>query len=476
MNTQTSRTSAENKRRTVLKDNSWIRRNTEQEEAVDDDPNFGRVVLGQVKPAEVDSQSVEPDQTARNSGTSVSSLNKRFSGSQELLSKSGTNTSSTVSVKSAVTVPPSPTKPPVPAKKPALNISPNAQSSFTAKVFSANSSSKTLSPVKPSFGEKFPDVTAASQTTNGISSSSSSSSASSATSTVKSSAVTTPVNQTVNSQSRTSATNTKTSVLEDWTPAKPADKPTVTLKTSDVSYSPTRSSPSAVTVNTRYSYRSDSAPLDELSDSLLSGSLYSQPVRSQSESFSPRVSTSSSSSVQTSVTNTKTSVLEDWTPAKPADKPTVTLKTSDVSYSPTRSSPSAVTVNTRYSYRSDSAPLDELSDSLLSGSLYSQPVRSQTQTRSVYSEFPADSASLHSLESSRPMSSRDLCSVCGKAMAGGERMILEELKINSHTSCFRCAVCRCDLGSLEAGKSLWVYRERVNCSSCYSKVRGQWYI
>nr|XP_021333014.1 sciellin-like [Danio rerio] len=298
-------------------------------------------------------------------------------------------------------------------------------------------------------------------------------------SSVKSSVVTTPVNQTVNTQSRTSITNTKTSVLEDWTPAKPADKPSVSLKTSDVSYSPTRSSPSAVTVNTRYSYRSDSAPLDELSDSLLSGSVYSQPVRSQSESVSvsPRVSTSSSSSAQTSITNTKSSVLEDWTPAKPADKPSVSLKTSDVSYSPTRSSPSAVTVNTRYSYRSDSAPLDELSDSLLSGSVYSQPVRSQTQTRSVYSEFPADSASLSSsLESSRPMSSRDLCSVCGKAMAGGERMILEELKINSHTSCFRCAVCRCDLGSLEAGKSLWVYRERVNCSNCYSKVRGQWYI
>ncbi|XP_073810955.1 uncharacterized protein isoform X2 [Danio rerio] len=399
MNTQTSRTSAENKRRTVLKDNSWIRRNTEQEEAVDDDPNFGRVVLGQVKPAEVDSQSVSADQTAGNSGTSFCSLSKRFSGSQELLSKGGTNTSST---KSAVTVPPSPTKPPVPAKKPALNMSPNAQSSFTAKVFSANSNSKTLSPVKSSFGEKFPEVTAASPSTNGISSSSSSSALSAtSTSSVKSSAVTTPVNQTVNTQS----SSVKSSVV---------------------------TTPVNQTVNTQS---------------------------------------------RTSITNTKTSVLEDWTPAKPADKPSVSLKTSDVSYSPTRSSPSAVTVNTRYSYRSDSAPLDELSDSLLSGSVYSQPVRSQTQTRSVYSEFPADSASLSSsLESSRPMSSRDLCSVCGKAMAGGERMILEELKINSHTSCFRCAVCRCDLGSLEAGKSLWVYRERVNCSNCYSKVRGQWYI
>ncbi|XP_067314311.1 sciellin [Pseudorasbora parva] len=139
-------------------------------------------------------------------------------------------------------------------------------------------------------------------------------------------------------------------------------------------------------------------------------------------------------------------------------------------------------LNTRYSSQMHSAPLDDLADSLmptLSGSV--QSVRSQTQVRSVYSETPPSSATLRSPlqtpeSSSRPVSVRDVCTVCGNAIAGAERMILEELKIISHTSCFRCAVCRCDLGGLEAGKSLWVHRERVNCSNCFSKIRGQWYI
>ncbi|KTG47102.1 hypothetical protein cypCar_00036176, partial [Cyprinus carpio] len=95
-------------------------------------------------------------------------------------------------------------------------------------------------------------------------------------------------------------------------------------------------------------------------------------------------------------------------------------------------------------------------------------------------EIPASSPTLRSplqtLESSRTVSSRDVCTVCGKPIAGSERMILEDLRIISHTSCFRCSVCRCDLGGLEAGKSLWVYRERVNCANCFSKIRGQWYI
>ncbi|KAF4112679.1 hypothetical protein G5714_007474 [Onychostoma macrolepis] len=189
------------------------------------------------------------------------------------------------------------------------------------------------------------------------------------------------------------------------------------------------------------------------------------------------------------------------------------LKLSDFSYSSTRSpsSPSSVTQSTRYSYQTPSAPLDDLADTLLptrSGSVQSQPVRSQTQVKTVYSETPAASPPLRSplqtlessrtqvktvysetpaaspplrsplqtLESSRTVSSRDVCTVCGKPIAGSERMILDDLKIISHTSCFRCAVCRCDLGGLEAGKSLWVYRERVNCTNCFSKIRGQWYI
>ncbi|XDV35142.1 hypothetical protein PO909_005144 [Leuciscus waleckii] len=386
-------------RRTVLQDNSWIRRKAEEDEPIDDDPNFGKVVLSQKKPVDdVSSKSVEAEKTPVNSGTTFSK------------SPASVNTSI-----SAIVPPPTPApKPPVPAKNPVLKT-PNT-SSFNARVFSgANSSSKTLSPVKPSFGEKFPELTA-SQTTNGA---------------VKSSSVSSPV---------------KTST------------------------------------------RSESVSVSTLKSST--------PLQSQSESVS--VSTLKSSTPpksQTTVTNTKTSsALDESLSSRPAEKHSA------------RYSPSAVTLNTHSSSQTASAPLDDLADSLLSGRVQSQPVRSQTtvtntktssaldeslssrpaekhsartQVRTVHTEIPASSPTLRSplqtLQSSR-VSSRDTCTVCGKPIAGDGRMILEELNIISHTSCFRCAVCRCDLGGLEAGKSLWVLRERVHCSNCFSNIRGQWYI
>ncbi|XP_042610054.1 mucin-5AC isoform X6 [Cyprinus carpio] len=414
MSTQTKTDSG--KKRTVLKDNSWIRRNAEEDEPVDYDPNPGKVVLGQRKSGEnVDSKPLEDDQTSANSGTSVNSLTKRFGGSQELLNKS-----SSVNTKSGAASITSPSKPPLPVKNPALKT-PNS-SSFTARVFSgANTSTKPSSPVKRTFGEKLPEVTA-SQNTNRIDKSSSSNGV----------APSTPPSRSVTVSSSPAPAATSPSVKS------PVIQPAV-----------------------------------------------KSPSRSESVSVSSLRSTSSTPSTQTVITNTKTSssMLEE-TP-KPAEKPSVDLKLSDISYSSTRSpsSPTAVTLNTRYSYQTPSAPLDDLADTLLptrSGSIQSQPVRSQTQVKTVYTEIPASSPTLRSplqtLESSRTVSSRDVCTVCGKPIAGSERMILEDLRIISHTSCFRCSVCRCDLGGLEAGKSLWVYRERVNCANCFSKIRGQWYI
>ncbi|XP_067230289.1 uncharacterized protein [Chanodichthys erythropterus] len=391
-------TQSKSGRRTVLKDNSWIRRNAEEDEPIDHDPNFGKVVLSQQRSVDdVSSKPVEAEKPPVNSGTSISSLSK---------------STTTTNTKSAATVPPSPSKPPVPAKNPVLKT-PNT-SSFTARVFSgANTSSKTLSPVKPSFGEKFPEVTA-SQTSNG--------------------------------QDKSSSDGPSASVT-----VSPAAAPSITAPSTGVKSS-------AVTTPVK------------------------SPSRSESVSVSTLVSTSSTPSAQTTVTNTKTSswTLDETPATRPAETPSASPKLSDVSYSP-----SAVTVNSRYTYQTPSAPLDDLADTLLpslSGGVQSQPVRSQTQVKTVYTESPAASPTLRSplqttLESSsRSISSRDVCTVCGKPIAGAERMILEELKIISHTSCFRCALCHCGLGGLEAGMSLWVHRERINCSNCFSKIRGQWYI
>ncbi|KAL1272200.1 hypothetical protein QQF64_028062 [Cirrhinus molitorella] len=451
MSTQNkSGVNVDGRKRTVLKDNSWIRRNQEEDEPVDYDPNPGKVVLSQRKSLDnVDSKPVEADQSPANSGTSVSSLTKRYGSSQEQLNKSS---SSSANTKSGAVAPSSSSKPPVPAKNPTLKT-PNS-SSFTARVFSgANTSSKPVSPVKRTFGEKLPEVTA-SQNTNGHNKTSSngappstppppapipSSPAPSATSTsVKSPAVTTPVIQpavksptrsesvsvsTLVSTSSTSSThtvitNTKTSFSTLEETPKPVEKPSVDLKLSDASYSSSRS-PSAVTVNTRYSYHTPSAPLDDLADDLLPtriGSVQSQPVRSETQvktvysEFRP--SSPTLQSLESSRTQVKT-VYSEFPPSSPTQSSRTQVKT-----------------------------------------VYSEfPPSSPTQSsRTVYSEIPTSSQTLRSplqtLESSRTMNGRDVCTICGKPIAGSERMILDDLKIVSHTSCFKVKHQRSLNGSL----------------------------
>ncbi|XDV35135.1 hypothetical protein PO909_005144 [Leuciscus waleckii] len=390
-------------RRTVLQDNSWIRRKAEEDEPIDDDPNFGKVVLSQKKPVDdVSSKSVEAEKTPVNSGTTFSK------------SPASVNTSI-----SAIVPPPTPApKPPVPAKNPVLKT-PNT-SSFNARVFSgANSSSKTLSPVKPSFGEKFPELTA-SQTTNGA---------------VKSSSVSSPV--------KTSTRSESVSVS--------------TLKSS----TPLQSQSESVSVSTLKSSTPPQSQSESVSVSTLKSST---PPQSQSESVS--VSTlKSSTPPQSQSESVSVSTLKSSTPPK--------SQSESVSVSTLKSSTPLQSQTTVTNTKTSSA-LDE--------SLSSRPAEkhsARTQVRTVHTEIPASSPTLRSplqtLQSSR-VSSRDTCTVCGKPIAGDGRMILEELNIISHTSCFRCAVCRCDLGGLEAGKSLWVLRERVHCSNCFSNIRGQWYI
>ncbi|KAL1272198.1 hypothetical protein QQF64_028060 [Cirrhinus molitorella] len=54
---------------------------------------------------------------------------------------------------------------------------------------------------------------------------------------------------------------------------------------------------------------------------------------------------------------------------------------------------------------------------------------------------------------------------------------MAERRVPGKDDCMQCIEKEKALGqSLEAGRSLWVYRERVNCTNCYSKIRGQWYI
>ncbi|XDV30954.1 hypothetical protein PO909_033767 [Leuciscus waleckii] len=94
------------KKASLLKDNSWIRANVNEDKQVENDPNFGKTVLSRYKsnenlvsPQDKTSKTESKTTTVTTSpgGTSVQALSKRFGGSQDKLNETRTiGTKSTV--------------------------------------------------------------------------------------------------------------------------------------------------------------------------------------------------------------------------------------------------------------------------------------------------------------------------------------------------------------------------------------------
>ncbi|XP_029459050.1 sciellin [Rhinatrema bivittatum] len=69
---------------------------------------------------------------------------------------------------------------------------------------------------------------------------------------------------------------------------------------------------------------------------------------------------------------------------------------------------------------------------------------------------------------------KDMCTYCRKPLGIDTKMILQDLHICCHATCFKCEVCGAPLGSLKAGDSMWIYRKTVHCDRCYSGMREKW--
>ncbi|KAM8750094.1 sciellin isoform 3-T3 [Acanthopagrus schlegelii] len=78
----------------LLQDNSWIKKDVDEDEDIDRDPNFGKAVLSRSQYRSTEKLvSSEPDKVnSTKTSTSVESLTKRFSSSQDDLSNSTTTT------------------------------------------------------------------------------------------------------------------------------------------------------------------------------------------------------------------------------------------------------------------------------------------------------------------------------------------------------------------------------------------------
>ncbi|XP_012578643.1 PREDICTED: sciellin [Condylura cristata] len=76
--------------------------------------------------------------------------------------------------------------------------------------------------------------------------------------------------------------------------------------------------------------------------------------------------------------------------------------------------------------------------------------------------------------SDRSVIERDMCTYCRKPLGTETKMILDELQICCHSTCFKCEICKQPLENLQAGDSIWIYRQTIHCEPCYSKVVAKW--
>ncbi|KAM3932982.1 sciellin isoform 1-T1 [Leptodactylus fuscus] len=119
-----------------------------------------------------------------------------------------------------------------------------------------------------------------------------------------------------------------------------------------------------------------------------------------------------------------------------------------------------VTQETRYSSLPDSTYGDSRKSS---SSTYGQNIISNS-IKTVYST------------SDHSVMEKDICTYCRKPLGIDAKMILKDLNICCHATCFKCEACSGSLGNLKAGDSMWIYKQTIHCEPCYFNAREKWII
>ncbi|XP_077071861.1 sciellin isoform X2 [Siphateles boraxobius] len=503
------------KKASLLKDNSWIRANVNEDKQVENDPNFGKTVLSRYKsnenlvsPQDKTSKTESKTTTVTTQGTSVQALSKRFGGSQDKL-----NETRTTGTKTTVR-----TQPRTSASTTTISGSKITETTVTTTkqdVVKSITKSETITDKDLAV---LKTKTSGDYKTDVITVKSSKDTVDGPTSPLK------------------TTTSIKTYTKEDVSPAKTTSYSTksdyktevVTVKSSkdisDVPPSPVKTTSSIKTYTkedvspaktTSYSTKSDyKTEVVTVKSSKDISDVPPSPVKTTSsiktytkEDVSPAKTTSYStkSDYKTEVVTVKSSKDISDVPTSPL-KTTTSIKTYTEDVSPTKT--------TSYSLRSTKSAEDQLYDTLIPTpikSTYTKYGGSQedvsvsktirtvhsTNDRNEWSTVTSPSYSRSSFTESRPVdyisdsltsktsttvytspertvSSKDICTYCQKNMFTDEKMILDDMNINCHARCFKCGVCNASLGHLKAGDSLWVYRRSIYCESCFGVTRGKW--
>uniref|UniRef100_A0A8C3TZ44 LIM and calponin homology domains 1 n=1 Tax=Catharus ustulatus TaxID=91951 RepID=A0A8C3TZ44_CATUS len=76
----------------------------------------------------------------------------------------------------------------------------------------------------------------------------------------------------------------------------------------------------------------------------------------------------------------------------------------------------------------------------------------------------------------RSVSGKKLCSTCGLPLGKGAAMIIETLGLYFHIQCFRCGVCKGQLGDAASGTDVRIRNGLLNCNDCYIRSRSKYQI
>ncbi|XP_024285313.1 LIM and calponin homology domains-containing protein 1 isoform X3 [Oncorhynchus tshawytscha] len=72
----------------------------------------------------------------------------------------------------------------------------------------------------------------------------------------------------------------------------------------------------------------------------------------------------------------------------------------------------------------------------------------------------------------RSVSGKKLCSSCGHPLGKGAAMIIETLSLYFHIQCFKCGVCKGQLGDTTTGTDVRIRNGLLNCHQCYIRSRS----
>ncbi|ETE61975.1 LIM and calponin-likey domains-containing protein 1, partial [Ophiophagus hannah] len=110
-----------------------------------------------------------------------------------------------------------------------------------------------------------------------------------------------------------------------------------------------------------------------------------------------------------------------------------------------------------------------------------QPVSSPKEVKRAVSQGSSRtgpssprSPTVQSQSSNRSISGKKLCSSCGLPLGKGAAMIIESLGLYFHIQCFRCGICKGQLGDAATGTDVRIKNGLLTCSDCYIKSRSKY--